>query len=105
MKTTIIYENSGGYLSQFTGEILEIKETTISIKISPKKAFKFDLKANSEFMVVCKKRIKPLECLNNANYKNYWTCFDENKRIEILEELEKNHNLLIYWNGKTIFKD
>jgi hypothetical protein len=99
MRTTIFYENSGGFLKQFNGEILEITQTTISVKISSKKAYKLDLKANSDFLIVCKKRIKPIEALNNENYKNYWTCFDEQKRHEILSQIEKDKNILHYWDG------
>ena len=72
MKTTIFYENSFGIISQWTGEILELKGNVITIKTSPKKAYKFDLKANSEFMIVCKKKIKPLsmfpQALPEANF-------------------------------------
>ena len=101
MKTTIFYENSFGIISQWTGEILEKTETTISIKLSPKKAYKFDLKANSDFLVVCKKKIKPISILNSEHYINYWTCFDEKLRFDILQELEKNKNIEYYWNGKN----
>lgn len=101
MKTTIFYENSFGIISQWTGEVLEKKESIITIKISPKKAYKFDLKANSEFLVVCKKKIKPLSLLNSEHYKQYWTSFDEKLRFDILIELEKNDNILEYWNGQN----
>lgn len=101
MKTTIFYENSFGIMSQWTGEVLEKKESTITIKMSPKKAYKFDLKTNSEFLVVCKKRIKPLPLLNSEHYKQYWTSFDEKLRTDILIELEKNDNILDYWNGQN----
>ena len=101
METTIFYENSFGIISQWTGEILEKTETTINIKLSPKKAYKFDLKANSEFMVVCKKKIKPLPRLNSEHHHNFWTAFDENLRFEILQELEKNKNIEYYWNGNN----
>ena len=101
MKTTIFYENSFGIISQWTGEILEKTETTISIKLSPKKAYKFDLKANSDFLVVCKKKIKPISILNSEHYKNYWTCFDEKLRFDILQELEKNQNIEYNWNGNN----
>jgi len=100
MKTTIFYENSFGIISQWTGEILEKKKSIITIKISPKKAYKFDLKVNSEFLVVCKKKIKPIAVLNSEHYKNYWTAFDEKLRFDILHELENNDNILEYWNGQ-----
>ena len=101
MKTTIFYENSFGIISQWTGEILEMNGNVISIKTSPKKAYKFDLKANSDFMVVCKKKIKPISCLNSEHHHNFWTAFDENLRFEILQELEKNNNIAMYWNGNN----
>ena len=101
MKTTIFYENSFGIITQYTGEILEKTETTINIKLSPKKAYRFDLKANSDFLVVCKKKIKPLSRLNSEHHHNFWTAFDENLRFEILQELEKNKNIEYYWNGNN----
>lgn len=101
MKTTIFYENSFGIISQWTGEILELKGNVITIKTSPKKAYKFDLKANSEFMIVCKKKIKPLPLLNSEHHKNYWTAFDEKLRFDILQEIEKNQNIEYYWNGNN----
>ena len=101
MKTTIIYENSFGIISQWTGEVLEIKETTISIKLSPKKAYKFDLKANSEFMIVCKNKVSQLQLLNSEEYKNYWAAFDEKLRSQILSSLERDKNILHYWNGSN----
>jgi hypothetical protein len=33
MKTTIIYENSFGIISQWTGEVLKLEGSVISIKI------------------------------------------------------------------------
>jgi len=105
MKTTIIYENSFGIISQWTGEILKFEDSIISIKFSPKKAYKFDLKANSDFMVVCKKKIKPLGLLNSEHHAQYWTSFDEKLRFEILQELEKNQNIDYYWNGQNLFKN
>lgn len=101
MKTTIIYENSFGIISQWTGEVLEIKESTISIKLSPKKAYKFDLKANSEFLIVCKKKVSALQLLNSEDYKNYWTSFDRVLRSNILQSLERDKNILHYWNGSN----
>jgi hypothetical protein len=101
MKTTIFYENSFGIISQWTGEILEMNGNIITIKTSPKKAYKFDLKANSEFMIVCKKKIKPLPLLNSEHHKNYWTAFDEKLRFDILQELEKTNNIAMYWNGNN----
>lgn len=103
MKTTIIYENSFGIISQWTGEVLEKTESTISIKFSPKKALKFDLKANSEFMIVCKKKVCQLQLLNSEDYKNYWTSFDEKLRSQILSSLERDKNILHYWNGQQFF--
>lgn len=101
MKTTIFYENSFGIISQWTGEILETNGNVVSIKTSPKKAYKFDLKANSAFMVVCKKKIKPLPRLNSEKHHNNWICFDEKLRFDILQELEKNNNIAMYWNGNN----
>lgn len=101
MKTTIIYENSFGIMSQWIGEVLELKGSVICIKISPKKAYKFDLKENSEFMIVCKKKIKPLELLNSEHHKNYWNAFDKKLRFDILQEIEKNQNIDYYWNGQN----
>ena len=101
MKTTIFYENSFGIISQYTGEILEKTETTINIKLSPKKAYKFDLKACSDFMIVCKKKIKPLPRLNSSYHKNTFFAFDQDLRSEILQELEKNNNIAMYWNGNN----
>ena len=101
MKTTIFYENSFGIISQWTGEILEMNGNIITIKTSPKKAYKFDLKSNSEFMVVCKNKIKPISVLNSENHKNYWTAFDEKLRFDILKELEKTQNIAMYWNGNN----
>ena len=103
MKTTIFYENSFGIISQWTGEILELKGNVITVKTSPKKAYKFDLKANSDFLVICKKKIKPLSLLNSEHYKKYFTCFDEKLRFEILQHLEDDGNILEYWNGKEFF--
>jgi hypothetical protein len=105
MKTTIIYENSFGIISQWAGEVLELTQSTISIKFSAKKALKIDFKANSGFLIVCKKKTKPLGLLNSENYKNGWTCFDENLRTEILHELEKNQNIEYYRNGKNLIKN
>lgn len=101
MKTTIFYENSFGIISQWTGEILELKGNVITIKTSHKKAYKFDLKANSEFMIVCKNKIKPLPRLNSENHHNYWTAFDEKLRFDILQELKNNNNIAMYWNGNN----
>lgn len=98
MKTTIFYENSFGIISQWTGEVLAKTENSISIKFSPKKAFKFDLK-NSDFLIVCKKKIKPIECLNSEHYKMYFESCDENLRSQILLEMEENKNISDYWNG------
>ena len=101
MKTTIIYENSFGIISQWTGEILELKGNVITIETSPKKAYKFDLKANSEFLIVCKKKVSALQLLNSEDYKNYWTSFDRVLRSNILQSLERDKNILHYWNGSN----
>lgn len=101
MKTTIFYENSFGIITQYTGEILEKKETVVTIKLSANQTYKFDLKANSDFLVVCKRKIKPIGVLNSEHYRNYWTSFDEKLRSDILKELEKNDNILEYWNGNN----
>lgn len=96
MKTTIFYENSFGIITQYTGEVLEKTQSTITIKFSPKKAYKFDLKAYSDFLIVCKNKIKPMEVLKSSfNFS-----FDEKLRNDILFELEKNNNILEYWDGK-----
>jgi hypothetical protein len=63
------------------------------------------LKPNSDFMVVCKKKIKPLSVLNSEHHARYWTSFDEKLRFEILQELEKNQNIEYYWNGQNLFKN
>lgn len=98
MKTTIFYENSFGIISQWTGEVLELKGNIITIKTSPKKAYKFDLKANSDFMVVCKKKIKPISCLNSEHQKKYWISFDEKLRFEILKQNETKKPIYLLKN-------
>ncbi len=98
MKTTIFYENSFGIISQWIGEILEKTENTIIIKFSPKTVLEFDLK-KSDFLVICKKKIKPLNVLNSEYYKMYFESFDEYLRNQIIFEIEENNNLLDYWNG------
>lgn len=95
MKTTIIYENSFGILTQWSAEILQVTQSTISLKFSAKKAFKFDLKANSNFMVVCKEKEKA-----NLLEKNIFESFDHEKREQLLKKLKAKNNLLHYWNGK-----
>jgi len=99
MVTTIIYENSFGIISQWSGEVLNYTTDTISIKFNKNKVLKFNLK-DSEYMVVCKKKIKPLNVLNNDHYKMYWESFDESLRMKITEELKDN--IKLYWTGEKI---
>lgn len=54
-------------------------------------------------MIVCKNKVSALQLLNSENYKNYWTSFDENLRSQILSSLERDKNILHYWNGQQFF--
>ena len=93
MKTTIIYENSCGFLAQWTGEVLRKTETSIDIKFSANSALRFDLKLNSGFMVVTKTKIKDL----GLNNQEILVSCDDDLRSRVLSATKNNVSL--YWNG------
>lgn len=100
MKTSIFYENSFGILAQWTGEILDVTETTISIRFSKSKALRFDLSANSDFLLVTEKKVKDLGvCISSASES---VSFCEDARNRVIEATKGN--VRFHWNGKQFVK-
>jgi hypothetical protein len=99
-KTTIFYENSHGFIAQWAGEILEVTETTISIRFSKSKALKFDLKVNSGFCIVTKTKMKDQKLGIDSASSAFSQ--DESLRNQIIE-LTKG-NVLHHWTGNKFEK-
>jgi hypothetical protein len=95
MKTTIFYENSAGFISQWVGEILETTETTITIKFNGGKAYRFDLKLNSGFMVVTKKKIKDL----GVSIDKVSSAFSQDDNLREYIKKSVVGNIAMVWNG------
>jgi len=97
VNTSIFYVNSMGMMSQWKGQIISIDDTSISIRFSKNKSFKFKLKdLDIDFCLVTNTLVKDLGvCISKATEA---TCFDENLKQIVLEKTKGN--VKYYWNGK-----
>jgi hypothetical protein len=86
-KTSIFYVNSMGFMAQWVGEILEATETSVTIKFSKNKAYKFDL-TNCQFCLITNSKIKDLgvSLLTNSEA----VCFDDDLIKEVLTKTKGN---------------
>ena len=96
MKTTIFYENSFGFLSQWKGEVIAKDEKSITIKFSKNKAFKYNLKAlDIDFCLVTKTPVKDLGvCISKTSEA---ICFDEDLKQFVLNNVKDN--IQYFWNN------
>lgn len=94
MNTTIFYMNSVGIISQWTGKILKMTDTSVSIQFSKNKAFRYDL-SQSGLLVVTKFKMKDI----GLNDLSTVLSFDDNLVARVLKATEGNR--ATHWNGSS----
>ena len=85
--TSIFYVNSMGFMCQWKGQIIGKTETTVSIRFSKNKAFKYNL-LEGGFLLVTKKPVKKLGVCISENAVS--VSFDEDLKKEVLSKTAGN---------------
>lgn len=91
-KTTIFYQSSMGCIAQWSGQVVGMTATTIDIRFSKTKTFRYNLK-NSGLLIVTKTKMK------QEPRPTEWTSFDDNDVAKTIAKV--GDNVAHFWNGKT----
>ena len=85
--TTIFYVNSFGFMAQWKGQIIAQDETSISIRFSKNKAFKYNLK-DLDFCLVTNTPVKDLGVCISKSLEAF--SFDDKLKETVLEKTKGN---------------
>lgn len=94
-KSTIFYQNSAGFMCQWSGTVIAKTESSVDIKFSKNKTLRFDLR-KSGFLLVTKKQMTRIGACITDRVETM--CFDD-KIIELVKSKTVG-NVSMLWDGK-----
>jgi len=98
MTTSIFYVNSMGFMAQWQGTIIAKTETTVTIRFSKNKAFRYNLKdLDIDFLLVTKTKVKDL----GVDITKTSSAFSFDERLKKIVLANTKGNVQDLWiNGK-----